>query len=118
MVTRIRRQLESGLQKKVIGWARKELGLRCDKLSSGSVFQSSGIPDYILWIPAPSGTKKNGRPLASPLLIEFKTEDGELTPLQAASVGELTACGYEVHVVRTFEDGKRVILDAITKRNT
>ncbi len=110
---------EGSIQGSVIGWARKQLGLRCDKLSSGSVFQKSGLPDFIVWLPDGRSVKVRAVspiPQASPLLIEFKKEGEVATAIQLATHKELRAMGYEVEVVDNVEDGKRVILEAIERR--
>jgi hypothetical protein len=89
-------RLEASIQGAVIGWARKQ-GIRCDKLGTGSVFQTSGLHDFIVWLPL------------RPLLIEFKTETGRLTALQERTHHELTGLYYEGHVVRDVESGKLLI---------
>ena len=92
-----RKRLEGSVQGAVISWAKAH-GIRCDKLSSGSHFQSSGLPDFIVWIPG-------GRPL----LIEFKREGGVPTTLQTATHTQLRALGYDVHVIDDVVKGKQLI---------
>jgi hypothetical protein len=94
---RVSRNLEKSIQSSVIGWAKKQ-GIRCDKLSSGSVFQVSGLPDFIIWIPG-----------GLPLLIEFKSEIGKLSALQAATHDQLKSLGYDVHVINDTLIGKQLI---------
>ena len=97
------KRLEGSIQGAVIGWARKQ-GLRCDKLGTGSIFQSSGLHDYIVWLPV------------RPLLLEFKTEDGKLTALQAATHKQLEGLHYDSHVVRDVVTGKQLIKEAYEQR--
>ena len=89
--------LEKSIQTPVIRHARLK-GVRCDKLSTGSRFQSNGLPDYILWLPG-------GRPL----LIEFKKPGGVATPLQLLTHKQLREAGYEVHVIDSVTEGKQLI---------
>lgn len=98
----MRVRLEKSIQNSVIGWAKKTLGLRCDKLSTGSRFQNSGLPDFIIWLPG-------GRPL----LIEFKVEGGQPTVLQLATHEQLRELGYLVIVVDDVTKGKIAIVKII-----
>lgn len=88
---------EKSIQGPVVAYARK-LGFRCDKLSTGSLYQTSGLPDFIFWFPG-------GRPL----LIEFKRPGGKATPLQAATHRQLKELGYEVHVIDNATAGKLLV---------
>ena len=97
------KRLEGSIQRAVIGWAKAH-GIRCDKLSSGSRFQTSGLPDYVIWMPG-------GRPL----LIEFKGESGKTTTLQDATHSQLIKLGYDVHVINNVDEGKRLIKDRYEK---
>lgn len=90
--------LERSIQTPVIAYARKKLGLRCDKLSAGSLYQASGLPDYIIWL-------RGGRPI----LIEFKRPGGKPTPLQLTTHKQLKELGYEVYVIDSVEEGKRLL---------
>ena len=89
--------LEKSVQASVVSYARK-LGIRCDKLSSGSRFQSNGLPDYIFWIGG-----------GHPLLIEFKRSGGQPTPLQSQVHAQLKGLGYVVHVIDNSAAGKRLL---------
>jgi len=97
------KRLEGSIQRAVIGWAKAH-GIRCDKLSSGSHFQMSGLPDFILWIPG-----------GKPLLIEFKSETGKLSPLQTITHAQLHQLGYDVHVVNDVTQGKQLIKERYEK---
>jgi len=90
---------EAQVQGPVIRYGRS-LGLRCDKLSAGSRFQGSGLPDYVVWA-------YGGRPV----LVEFKRPGGELSALQAVVQTELKALKYKVVTIDNVEDGKRLMTE-------
>jgi hypothetical protein len=95
---------ESSVQGAVIGWARKTYGLVCHKLSTGSRYQKSSFPDFIIFLPG-----------GSPLLIEFKKDGGTLTALQSDTILTLRALNYPVHVVDDVDEGKQLIKVAVEK---
>jgi hypothetical protein len=93
--------IEGDIQKPVIAYARKGLGLRCTKMD---VRNSAGIPDYLIWMPSKL------------LLIEFKKPNGEPTPLQAETHKELRKLGYEIHVIDNIEQGKELLRRTLAQR--
>ena len=89
---------ESVIEKKVNEYAKK-LGFLTYKFLSPS---SRGVPDQIYI--------KNG----GVIFIEFKSENGELTPLQKREIKKMRLKGVEVHVINSIDLGVS-ILDNIEK---
>lgn len=87
--------LESQIENAVIAWARAR-GIFVSKLQG---MGNRSLPDRIFWIPG-----------GKPLLIEFKRPGGKPTVLQAETILRLKNLGYEVHVIDSVEEAKRVIL--------
>jgi hypothetical protein len=95
-----RRPLEKGVQKTVVEHARKTYGLLAVKHSGG--MGGASHPDYEFYLPG-------GRPL----LIEFKRPGEFPTPLQEERIKRLRALGYDVQVIDSTADGKRLIDDCM-----
>ena len=85
---------ELTLQQKCKKWLKDN-----DVMSYLTQYPPRGTPDMIAF-PARTG----GRPI----IIEFKTATGRVTPLQAAVHKQYRAGGYDVHIVRSLEEMKEV----------
>jgi hypothetical protein len=94
--------IEAHIQKPVIKYARKSLGLMCTKMD---IRNAGGIPDYLIWMP---------RGLL--LLIEFKKPNGVPTPLQVEMHKRLRTLGYEVYVIDNVETGKELLRRVLHER--
>jgi hypothetical protein len=89
--------LESTIEAAVLRWAR-QVGLMVTKLQG---IGNRSWPDRIFWIPG-------GRPF----LIEFKRPGGRLSELQAITISNLKAAGYDVEV----HDDKTKAISALRTR--
>lgn len=86
--------LESSIERSVVTWARNH-GIQATKLQG---IGNRSMPDRIFWV--------NG---GKPILVEFKSPNGKLTPLQRIAILKFTERGYEVHVISSREEGIAVL---------
>lgn len=84
---------ESTIEAKICRHA-KQNGWLVYKFSSPG---TRGVPDRIFI--------KNGRLI----FVEFKSSDGELTPLQNLQIEKLKKAGMEVYVINNVPDGKALL---------
>ena len=86
------------VQNPVVSYARQYWGLFVTKGGG-----TSGMPDYIFWIPG-----------GKPLLIEFKDGDkGVLSDIQAHIINQFKGWGYNVEVCISSYEGKRAVARAM-----
>jgi len=92
--------LEREIEAVVCAYA-KEKGMLHYKFSSPSRI---GVPDRLFL-----------SPYQRAFWIEFKREGGKPTPAQTRECLKIRKCGFEVYLVDTVEDGKKVIDEQFKK---
>ena len=105
-------QTETNLQRQCVKWMRNEIkpvygtffsvpneGKRNPANASKMLAEGllAGIPDLILLTEA------------TIVLFELKTAKGTIKPKQKLIHKNLRAIGYEVHIIRTFEEFKKIV---------